>query len=191
VLAWLFNRRKKRDLVRIAAWTKVWSTVMAVYTVHAPASYGVDVRTTSDKLVFVRDGFYFWAFALSLVWLIWHRLWLALFGYVVISVASDIVLRSFGVDASARTFVMIVIAFLIGLEAGSLRHWKLSRRKWRQLDVVVADNEEDAERRFFGRWVAEPSRDDRGNGPLHPMPRSSLTPQQDVLGLFPEPGVSR
>ena len=164
---------------------------MAVYTVHAPASYGVDVRTTSDKVVFVRDGFYFWAFALSIVWLVWHRLWLALFGYVVISVASDIVLRSFGVDASARTFVMIVIALLIGLEAGSLRRWKLSRRKWRQLDVVVADNEEDAERRFFARWTTETARDDRGNAPLHPLPRSSLTSQQDVIGLFPEPGVSR
>ncbi len=52
---------------------------MAVYTVHAPASYGVDVRTTSDRLVFVRDGFYFWAFVFSFFWLIWHRLWLALF----------------------------------------------------------------------------------------------------------------
>jgi hypothetical protein len=31
---------------------------MAVFTVHAPASYyATDVRTTPDKLVFVRDGF--------------------------------------------------------------------------------------------------------------------------------------
>jgi hypothetical protein len=36
---------------------------MAVYTVHGPASYyGSDVRTAPDQLVFVRDGFYFWAF---------------------------------------------------------------------------------------------------------------------------------
>ncbi|WP_424628794.1 DUF2628 domain-containing protein [Bradyrhizobium sp. SYSU BS000235] len=164
---------------------------MAVYTVHAPASYGVDVRTTSDRVVFVRDGFYFWAFVLSFFWLIWHRLWLALFGYVVISIASTIVLRSFGLDFGARAFVALIIALLIGLEAGSLRRWKLSRRKWRQLDVVVAKNEEEAERRFFDRWAEHAARDDRGNGPLHPMPHASLTSQQDVIGLFPEPGVSR
>jgi hypothetical protein len=149
------------------------------------------VRTTSDRLVFVRDGFYFWAFVLSFFWLIWHRLWLALFAYVVISIASDIVLRSFGLDFAARAFVALIIALLIGLEAGSLRRWKLSRRKWRQLDVVVAKNEEEAERRFFDRWAAHDARDDRGNGSLHPMPHSSLNSQPDVIGLFPEPGVSR
>ncbi len=36
---------------------------MAVYTVHAPASFGVDVRTTPDRIVFIRDGFHFWAFS--------------------------------------------------------------------------------------------------------------------------------
>ena len=29
---------------------------MAVYTVHAPAGYGVDVRARPDQFVFVRDG---------------------------------------------------------------------------------------------------------------------------------------
>mgnify|MGYP000216907828 CR=1 FL=1 len=39
---------------------------MAVYTVHGPASYyGSDVRTVPDQLVFVRDGFYFWAFVIK------------------------------------------------------------------------------------------------------------------------------
>ena len=56
---------------------------MAVYTVHVPASYyGSDVRTAPDQLVFVRDGFYVWAFVGTFLWLLWHRLWLALIGYV-------------------------------------------------------------------------------------------------------------
>ena len=89
--------------------------------------------------------------------------------------------------------VMIVFAFLVGLEAGSLRRWKLSRGKWRQLDVVSAKTEEDAERRFFDRQAAAPP--ERGNGtpnsPMHPLPRASLTPQTDVVGFFPEPGAPR
>ena len=42
----------------------------------------------------------------------------------------------------------------MGFEAASLQRWTLSRRNWRQLDIVVADDEESAERRFFDRWTA-------------------------------------
>lgn len=165
---------------------------MAIYTVHAPVSYGVDVRTPPDKVVFVRDGFYFWAFAVAIIWLIWHRLWLALFGYIAISVAAEIAFRLVGVGAEARFIVMIVFALLVGLEGGSLRRWKLSRGKWRQLDVVVADNEEAAERRFFDRWTDPERSNNHGNSAtLHPLPRASLGSPDDVLGVFPQPGASR
>src|SRR5206468_3183240 len=50
--------------------------------------------------------------------------------------------------------VNVMIAILMGFEAASLRRWTLSRRKWRQLDIVVADDEESAEHRFFERWTA-------------------------------------
>lgn len=167
---------------------------MAVYTVHAPASYyATDVRTTPDKLVFVRDGFYFWAFAAAIIWLIWHRLWLALLGYLAISLAAEIAMSSLGVGAGPRLVVMVVFAFLVGLEAGSLRRWKLSRRKWRQLDIVVADSEEAAERRFFERWNAKTAQsNDRGTtASPPPLPRASIAQPQGIIGLFPEPGASR
>ena len=52
---------------------------MPVYTVHAPVANGADAAAT-DKFVFVRDGFHFWAAVASVIWLLWHRLWLALIG---------------------------------------------------------------------------------------------------------------
>ncbi|HEX7791538.1 MAG TPA: DUF2628 domain-containing protein [Afipia sp.] len=167
---------------------------MAVYTVHAPANYyGTDVHTTPDRLVFVRDGFYVWAFVAAMIWLVWHRLWLALFGYLAITLAAEIAMWSLGIGSGARLVVMMVIALLIGLEAGSLRRWKLSRRKWRQIDIVVADNEEAAERRFFERWNAKTTQSsERGTmASPPPLPRASLTPSHDVVGLFPEPGAAR
>jgi hypothetical protein len=171
---------------------------MAVYTVHAPASYyATDVRTTPDKLVFVRDGFYFWAFVAAIVWLIWHRLWLALLGYLAISVIAEIVMSMLRIGSGTRLVVMVVFALLVGLEAGSLRRWKLSRGKWRQLDIVVADSEEAAERRFFERWNARDAlTGERGNTPSPPpLPRASIAQPQgaplNVLGLFPEPGAPR
>jgi hypothetical protein len=164
---------------------------MAVYTVHAPAGYGVDVRARPDQFVFVRDGFYFWAFVLSILWLVWHRLWLALLGYLALTLAVEVALWSFGAGAGTRFVVMGLIALLLGLEAGSLRRWKLSRRKWRQIDVVVADSEEAAERRFFDRWHAAAPRDTTHAAALHPLPHASLAQGAGIIGLFPEPGAMR
>ncbi len=167
---------------------------MAVYTVHAPASYyGADVRTVPDKLVFVRDGFYFWAFVAAMIWLIWHRLWLALIGYIALMMVAEIAMSAVGVGSGARFLVMAVIALLVGLEAGSLRRWKLSRRKWRQLDIVVADSEEAAERRFFERWNAKTAQNnERGTtASPPPLPRASISQPQGIIGLFPEPGAPR
>ena len=57
---------------------------MPVYTVHAPVAYDADLAAT-DKFVFVRDGFHFWAAVASFIWLIWNRLWLALIGWIVLT----------------------------------------------------------------------------------------------------------
>ncbi|MCP4621638.1 MAG: hypothetical protein GY844_34985, partial [Bradyrhizobium sp.] len=88
-----------------------------------------------------------------------------------------------------RLLVMAVIALLVGLEAGSLRRWKLSRGKWRQLDVVTADSEEAAERRFFERWNARTARSSPSSPP--PLPRASISQPQGIIGLFPESGAPR
>jgi hypothetical protein len=164
---------------------------MAIYTVHAPAGYGVDVRATDDKVVFVRDGFYVWAFLAALIWLIWHRLWLALLGYVAISIIAEIAFRWLGVGTDARFIIMIVFALLMGFEAGTLRRWKLSRSKWRQVAVISAKNEEEAEQRFFDRWGGARGNDSDAASPLHPLPRASLTAPDEVLGVFPQSGAPR
>ncbi len=110
-----------------------------------------------------------------------------------------------GAGRGAILFADLLIALLMGFEAASLQRWTLSRRNWRQLDIVVADDEESAERRFFDRWTAQPARprqrsiggrsrraaaDPRYSGPAVLKPPPPL-PQGDIIGLFPEPGGSR
>ena len=93
---------------------------------------------------------------------------------------------------------------LMGLEAASLQRWTLSRRNWRQLDTVVGDDEETAERRFFDRWTAgkrgagfDPLSVDRGGPPPtrdvpgQPFSKPPPLPQGGIIGLFPEPGGQR
>ena len=175
---------------------------MPVYTVHAPVSSGVDLSAT-DKFEFVRDGFHFWAAVAGVVWLAWHRLWLALIGWIVVMVGVDVGLAALGVGRGGIFAVDLLLALLMGFEAASLRRWTLSRRKWRQLDIVVADDEETAERRFFDRWTAkqrlayDPPAVDRGGPPPtrhipgQPFSKPPPLPQGGIIGLFPEPGGSR
>src|SRR5205814_2943869 len=123
---------------------------MPVFTVHAP----VDAvrRADSDRFVFVRDGFHFWAFLFGPLWFIWHRLWLALVAYVVIIAAVFGLMLALRTGGNAQAFVLLIVAVLTGYEAASARRWTLSRGRWRELGVVVADGAEAAERRFFARW---------------------------------------
>jgi|SRR5665213_1128050 len=175
---------------------------MPVYTVHAPIANKAGVRAT-DKFVFVRDGFHFWAL-LGPIWLIWHRLWLALLGWIVVVFVIEAALTRLGIGRVTVTLVDLLILLLTAFEAGSLQRWTLSRRKWRELDVVVADDEEAAERRFFDRWTAkqralsndQPAVDRGGPPPTRDVPGQPFSkpppvPSSDIIGLFPEPGGSR
>jgi Protein of unknown function (DUF2628) len=176
---------------------------MPVYTVHAPMGNNADIRAT-DRFAFVRDGFHVWAALLGVIWLAWHRLWLALIGWIVLMTVIDVAMVRFGVSGTAVFLVDALLALLMGFEAASLRRWTLSRRNWRQLDIVVAADEEAAERRFFDRWTAKqraPSNDqsavDRGGPPpTRDIPGQAFSrppplPQSEIIGLFPEPGAPR
>jgi hypothetical protein len=158
----------------------------------------------ADRFAFVRDGFHFWAALAGVVWLAWHRLWLALIGWIVLLLAVDFGMAALGARGGAILLANLLLALLMGFEAASLRRWTLSRRKWRQLDIVVADDEESAERRFFDRWTAKQralSNDqlavDRGAPPPtrdipgQPFSRPPPLPRSEIIGLFPEPGGSR
>jgi hypothetical protein len=171
---------------------------MPVYTVHAPTTGGADLRAT-DRFVFVRDGFRFWAAVLGVLWLAWHRLWLATIGWIVVMAAVDVAMVTIGVGPDIVFIVDCLLALLLGLEASSLLRWSLSRRNWRQLDVVIADDVEAAERRFFERWSARrgsfgfnQTPTERGAPPpTRDMPRPPPLPAGGIIGLFPEPGGSR
>src|SRR5258706_4832059 len=103
---------------------------MPVYTVHAPFRADSAVRNGTDRLEFVRDGLHVWAFLLGPVWLLWHRLWLALVGYVAVIALSEVALSQLRAGAGARFVVMLLVALLMGFEAASLWRWTLSRGNW-------------------------------------------------------------
>src|SRR5260370_40065489 len=91
---------------------------MPVYTVHAPSGDNAGLRAT-DRFTFVRDGFHFWAALLGPVWLIWHRLWLALLGWIVVILAIDVAMARLGAGGASIFLANLLIALLMGFEAAS------------------------------------------------------------------------
>lgn len=168
---------------------------MAVYTVHQPPLRKGETSPEPDRFVLVRDGFHAWAFLLGPFWVLWRRLWLVLVLYLVALAALEAGLRFAGVGSGGRMLALLALALLLGLEAGTLQRWTLRQRGFRDMGVVVGDDLESAERRFFSGWVNEAP-----HKPLPPQaalarpqtpPRYPKDGGNDVIGLFPESGPAR
>jgi hypothetical protein len=169
---------------------------MPTYTVHEPplrkaTSLG-EAAPDLERFVFVRDGFHFWALLLGPLWMLAHRMWLVLVLYLIANAALAAVFFALRAPPGARFAAMLLLALLVGFEAATLRRFTL--RIWRVAGVVVGNDEESAERRFFASWIArEPVVPVTSNAKVPPAPpvmRGPPTPGH-VIGLFPEPGGSR
>jgi hypothetical protein len=165
---------------------------MAVFSVLEPPPRAQESAAAPDRFVFVRDRFNWAAFFFGALWMIWHRLWLVLLGYFAVIVALEGIFRVTGTPSSVRFVVEVLLAVLIGLEASSLRRWTLLRRGWHERDIVVADDRESAERRFFANRAGEaaPARVPAALAPTA-VPRVPAPAPAGVVGLFPQPGGSR
>jgi hypothetical protein len=178
---------------------------MAVYTVHEPPLKRDQTAPDPERFVFVRDGFAFWAFVLGPLWMLRYRLWLVFTCYMVLTIALQVALRMAGAATAVTVTVSFLIALLVGLEAATLRRFTLSRRGWKNVGIVVGDDLDAVERRFFDAWVGSPRQDieprhaasSTSAVPILRRPQGSLqaSPQapgsSEVIGLFPEPGASR
>ena len=165
---------------------------MAVFTVHQPPLGAAETTPEPTRFTFVRDGFYFWGFVLSVLWMLRHRLWLVAVMFVALCVLIVVGLKLVGAPGGLQEMAIIALAFLVGLEGATLRRWTLARRGWTNVGVVIADNEDDAERRFFVNWQA-------GRRPNVAPPQANAesvvrvarNSSPDVIGSFPQPEPPR
>jgi len=158
---------------------------MAVYTVHEPLRRSDDALAHSERFLFVRDGFSWPAFLFAPLWMLRHRLWLAFVVYLLVVFALGAATRILCAGDWVLA-ISVLVSLLVGFEASTLRRYGLARRRWNTVGVVVGDDLEAAERRFFDAWAS-------GRVP-RPAPSPVASPAAPtatgpIIGLFPEPGA--
>lgn len=156
---------------------------MAIHVVmEPPAKAG---QNASEGAVFVRDGFYFFGFVAPILWLLWHRLWLAAVVTLAATLALAVAIEVAGL-AFPATLLPLLISLYVGLEGGALRLAKLRRAGWRQWGVIEADSTADAEARYL---FADGKVEDQ---PVSAVAISPAAPRREptgaALGLLQYPG---
>jgi hypothetical protein len=170
---------------------------MATYLVFEPAD-GARTQSNAERVVFLRERFSVFAFVFTPFWLLRHRLWLGFLIWLVLFAAITFVGSKLGFGPYAALAAMYFPSLLFGLEAANLRSRKLVRNGLRDAGVVIAEDLETAERRFFESWKnASASGAVKSDNPYSPNVAPAAYPdtklavasaEQNVIGMFPTPG---
>lgn len=170
---------------------------MATYLVFEPAD-GMRTQQNAERVVFLREKFSAWAFVFTPFWLLRHRLWLGFLVWLVLFIAITMIGNLLGFGPYSALAAMYFPAFIFGLEGVNLRARKLMRKGYRDAAVVIAEDLETAERRFFETWKNAPSeapmKSDHPSAPNASPPAYPETKlavasaERNVIGMFPTPG---
>lgn len=120
---------------------------MKVYTVHIHPGDAEPM----ENAILIREGFNFWAFLLSGLWALYHRLWLGFFGLLVVSFLCSFIVMAFDGGPEMDFALALLTGIGFGLIANDLRRRKLAAKGWKLVDIVAGRNESDAEHRCFDR----------------------------------------
>lgn len=142
---------------------------MALFTVLEPPQGEI------DKVTFVKEGFAPGALVFTVLWALWHRMWVVAAILFSLLVAVSLSLSLLELDPLMASLLELAIGLIFGFEARKLWIMSLERSGYRNEGLIEASNQEAAELEYFAsrprmtKLVAE-SR-------LHPH-------AENTLGLF-------
>lgn len=154
---------------------------MPVYTIHVPENAGSAVERV-DRAVFVRDSFSVWGLVFGWLYLLRHRIWIALAIWLVLAALSGLIWWKLALPIAPLVLLSILAHIFVGVEGNDLRRWALERRGLIPVDLVSASRRTDAEYVYFHRQPDElPS---RPAAPVSRVARRDMMPA--VIGMFPD-----
>ncbi len=120
---------------------------MASFSVFLPPG----AQATPERIVFLRDGFSTSAFLFGPVWLLWKRAWLPAATVVALMSLLPLLAKLPGAFPILSAFLGLALAIWLGFEGRQILGWSLKRRGYVESDVVIAENEDEAEEVYFAR----------------------------------------
>lgn len=142
---------------------------MTIFTVLEPPD------GKPERVAFVPEGFSLGALLFSLLWALWHRMWIIgalLFALTSgVTVAANLDVIGSGLAALLQFGIILIFAF----EARSLEVRSLERAGYRRSGLIQASNCEAAELAYFAGRAPQ--------APEFPSVRLRAAPD-DALGLF-------
>ena len=145
---------------------------MAIYSVHnRPGKSAADA-------VFVREGFAWPAFLFTVLWCLWHRMWLTAAIVFAVLAAISIAAGLLGLNETLTSVFTLAASLVFGFEARDLQRRTLAATGYREVRLVSGGSLDDAELRYF---ASVPRAGALGEG-FAPKLRSPES--HDPLGLF-------
>lgn len=133
---------------------------MAAFTVHLPPA-PAGAAPAPEQIVFLRDGFSWWAFLLGPFWLAWNRAWLALLAWTLLLVLVGLVGWKLHLTRLVWEGIGLGLGAILGFEGTRLVAWNLARRGFTESAVVIGENADEAEEAYFHRILSDGSRGER------------------------------
>ena len=168
---------------------------MITYTVHERDSDLTDISKRAESILFVKEGFAWMAFLFPLLWLIYHRMWIVLAGFVAILALLEVGVVSLELAEEIAVVTTFAMSGLFALQANDLRRWSLARRSYQFVELVSGRDRGECEQKFFTQWL------DGQGAQADVLPKRAMSAKpapaatgktssggDDVIGLFPEPG---
>jgi hypothetical protein len=116
---------------------------MALFTVLEPPHGEI------DKVTFVKEGFAPAALVFTVLWALWHRLWVVAAVLFALLVAISLLAGLLGLDPAIASLLELAVGIIFGLEARRLWIMSLERSGYRLAGLIEASNREAAELAYF------------------------------------------
>lgn len=117
---------------------------MNIYSVYTDSS------NKESKPLLIKQGFSFLAGILNYLWAFYHKMWFV----ALITLATNFAINAIDISHVAYS-LNIGILFLFGWFAADLREYYAAQKGFELSDIILAQNEEEAEVKYYMRASSE------------------------------------
>ncbi|MGE3871615.1 MAG: DUF2628 domain-containing protein [Parvibaculaceae bacterium] len=140
---------------------------MAWWTAHNRPGKG------ADDVVFLREGFSWWALFFPLPWLVIKGMWIVLLIALGVQFAIWALAEALGLGDAIRLILSLSINLILAFEGNNLLRWTYERRGFEELGLVHGDDQDEAECRFFTEVGLPMADDPAGKAEVQRLPAFS------------------